>query len=59
MWHDTFRCWQKCCNFHNMPRDNALGVSTTPGQIMAKFAYILLPQIKYDFFYISKSFLWL
>ena len=28
-------------------------------QIIAKFAYILLPQIKYDCFDISKSFLWL
>ena len=27
--------------------------------IIAKFAYILLPQIKYDCSYISKSFLWL
>ena len=54
---DTFRCWQKYCNFQNLRRDNALRVSSKPGQIIAKFAYILLPQIKYDCFDISKSIL--
>ena len=39
-------------------RDNALSASSKPGQIIAKFAYILLPQIKHDCFDISKSFLW-
>ena len=57
--HDTFRCWQKCCNFHNPTCDNALRVSSKSGQIIAKFAYILLSRIKYDYFDTCKSFLWL
>ena len=47
--HDTFRCWQKCCNFHNPTHDITLWVSSKLEQIIAKYAYILLPQIKYDF----------
>ena len=40
-------------------RDTFRWVSSKPGQIIEKFAYVLLPQIKYDCFGISKSFLWL
>ena len=47
--YDTFRCWQKCCNFHNATHHITLWVSSKLEQIIAKFAYILLPQIKYDF----------
>ena len=49
--HDTFRCWQKCCNFHNPTHDITLWVSSKLEQIIAKYAYILLPQIKYDLFW--------
>ena len=40
-------------------RDTFRWVSSKPGQIIEKFAYILLPQIKFDCFGISKLFLWL
>ena len=56
---DTSGCWQRCCNLHNPTRDNALWVSSKLGQTKAKFAYILLLQIKYDCFDIFKWFLWL
>ena len=45
--------------FYNPTHDNSLWVSREPEQIIAKFAYSLLSQMKYDYFDISKSFLWL
>ena len=56
---DTSCCWQKCCNFDKPTRDNALGVSSKLRQIVAKFAYSLLPQIKCGCFDLSQTFLWL
>ena len=41
---DTFRCWRKCCNFHNPTRDNALWVSSKPGQIIANSLTFYFPK---------------
>ena len=41
IWHDTFRCWPKCCNFHNLT-----SISSKLWQSIAKLVYILInPQI--------------
>ena len=53
IWRDGSLCWQNCYNFHNQTHDIALWVSRKLGWIIAKFAYILLSQIKYDCFDLS------
>ena len=41
---DTFSCWQKCCNFHNPTRDNALWFSRKSGQVIKNSLTFCFPE---------------